>query len=82
MTPGTLGGDLVAVIDRHLLVRCFLLMASSFLRSAPVFHAGSPSKIVPTPYICRDGLPLSFSHFWLSTFDSSCLLVVSSLSSI
>ena len=63
-------------------VRCFLLMASSFLCSTPVFHAGSPPKIVSIPYICRDGLPLSFSHFWLSTFDSSCLLVGSSLSSL
>ena len=45
------------------------------------FTPGSPSKIVPTPYICRDALPISITYFWLSTFDSSCLLVVSSSSS-
>ena len=44
-------------------VQSFLLMASSFLCSTPFFHAGSPSKIVSTPYAWRDGLPLSFSHF-------------------
>ena len=65
-------------------VQCFLLMASSFLCSTPFCHAGSPSKIVSIPYICRDELPLSFSHCWLSTFDSSSLLVGSrsSLSSL
>ena len=62
-------------------VQCFLLMASSFLCPAPVFHAGSPSKIVPTPYICRDELPISITYCWLSTFDSSSFMVVSSLSS-
>ena len=62
-------------------VQCFLLMAASFLCSTPVFHAGSPPKIVSTPYICRDGLPISITHFGLSTFDSSTFMVVSSLSS-
>ena len=42
------------------------------------FHPGSPSKIVSTPYIYRDELPILITHFWLSTFDSSCLLLVSS----
>ena len=63
-------------------VQCFLLMASSFLCSTPGFHAGSPSKIVSILYICRDGLPLSFSHFLDLDLRFSSLLIGSSLSSI
>ena len=59
----------------------FFLLAASFRCSEPVFHPGTPSKIVSTPYICRDELPISITHFWLSTFDSSSFIVVSSLSS-
>ena len=43
----------------------FFLLAASFRCSAPVFHPGSPSKIVSTPYIYRDELPISLTHFWL-----------------
>ena len=43
----------------------FFLLAASFRCSAPFFHPGSPSKIVSTPYICRDELPISITHFWL-----------------
>ena len=32
-------------------IQCFMPLAASFLCSAPVFHASSPSKIVSTPYI-------------------------------
>ena len=59
----------------------FFLLAASFRCSAPVFHPGSPSKIVSTPYIYRDELPISLTHFWLSTFALRLLLIVSSLSS-
>ena len=38
-------------------------------------------KSFSTPYIYRDELPISITHFWLSTCDSSCLLLVSSPSS-
>ena len=62
-------------------IQCFMPLAASFLCSAPVFHPGSPSKVVSTPYICRDELPISLTYFWLSTFDSSSFIVVSSLSS-
>ena len=62
-------------------IQCFFPLAAPFRCSEPVFHPGSPSKIVPTPYICRDELPILITHFWLSTFDSSCLLLVSSPSS-
>ena len=41
------------------------LLAASFRCSEPVFHPGSPSKIVSTPYIYRDELPISITHFWL-----------------
>ena len=44
----------------------FFPLAASFLCSEPeVFGAGSPSKIVPTPYICtrRGNYPISFFHF-------------------
>ena len=41
------------------------LLAASFRCSEPDFHPGSPSKIVPTPYIYRDELPISITHFWL-----------------
>ena len=57
------------------------LLAAPFLCSTLVFHPGSPSKIVSTPYIYRDELPISITNIWLSTFDSSCLLLVSSPSS-
>ena len=43
----------------------FFLLAASFLCSTPVFHPGSPSEIVPTPYIYRDELPISLTYFWL-----------------
>ena len=46
-------------------IRCFLLLAASFRCSEPVFHPGSPSTIVSTPYICRDELPISLTYFWL-----------------
>ena len=46
-------------------IRCFLLLAAPFRCSAPVFHPGSPAKIVSTPYIYRDELPISITHFWL-----------------
>ena len=60
----------------------FFLLAASFRCSEPVFHPGSPSKIVSTPYIYRDELPISITNIWLSTFDSSWFMVVSSLSSL
>ena len=59
----------------------FFLLAASFRCSEPVFHPGSPSKIVSTPYIYRDELPISLTHFWLSTFALRLLLIGSSLSS-
>ena len=59
----------------------FFLLAASFRCSAPVFYPGSPSKIVSTPYIYRDELPISITYILLSTFDSSSFMVVSSLSS-
>ena len=59
----------------------FFLLAASFRCSAPVFHPGSPSKIVSTPYIYRNELPISLTYFWLSTFALRLLLIVSSLSS-
>ena len=43
----------------------FFLLAASFRCSAPVFHPGSPSTIVSTPYIYRDELPISLTYFWL-----------------
>ena len=46
-------------------IRCFFCWQRSFRCSEPVFHPGSPSKIVSTPYIYRDELPISLTHFWL-----------------
>ena len=43
----------------------FFLLAASFRCSTPVFHPGSPSEIVSTPYIYRDELPISLTYFWL-----------------
>ena len=43
----------------------FFLLAASFLCSTLGFHPGSPSEIVPTPYIYRDELPISLTYFWL-----------------
>ena len=63
-------------------VQCFLPMALSFLCSTPGFYVGSPSKIVSILYICRDGFPLSFSHFLDLDLRFSSLLIGSSLSSI
>ena len=46
-------------------IQCFFLLAAPFHCSAPVFHPGSPSTIVSTPYIYRDELPILITHFWL-----------------
>ena len=59
----------------------FFLLAASFRCSEPVFHPGSPSKIVSTPYIYRDELPISLTYFWLSTLEASSFMLVSSPSS-
>ena len=42
----------------------FFLLAASFRCSEPVFHPGSPSKIVPTPFIYRDDLPIINNPFF------------------
>ena len=63
-------------------VSVFFTVGIVFSLLHAVFHPGSPSKIVSTPYIYRDELLISITHCWLSTFDSSCLLVVSRLSSL
>ena len=41
------------------------LLAASFRCSTLGFFSVSPAKIVSTPYIYRDELPISITHFWL-----------------
>ena len=47
------------------LIQCFFCWQRLFAAPTPVFHPGSPSKIVSTPYIYRDELPISLTYFWL-----------------
>ena len=61
-------------------IQCFSVgSVFSLLRAG--FSPQLSSEIVSTPYICRDELPISLTHFWLLTSCSSCLLLVSSPSS-
>ena len=57
-------------------VRCFYCWQRLFSAPRRGFFAGSPSKIVSTPYIyVRDELHyIFFLIFRLSTFDSSCFV--------
>ena len=62
-------------------IQCFFRWQRLFAAPRRFFTPALRRKSFSTPYIYRDELPILITHFWLSTFDSSCLLLVSSPSS-